>query len=294
MKYLAAFLVVIILSGCGSTSAEDCPASFYACREQAELGDAEGARWYRLAAEQGHADSQLAFGGLHVNGQGVPKDEAESVRWARLAAEQGQVYAAFVVAMAYEYGMTAGVPKDKAEAPRWYRLAAEQGDATSQKELGYLYESGDGVPRDNTEALRWHRLAAEQGHADELALKRLSIASSATSVYDLVSEGRFDRIQVFVQVETYEGVQRGEPTSLIAIEEFCRESPIESLAIVELLRKEGALSLDSLVGPDGIIDSDRYSKLIFANVAALEHIIMNSKVICSIRHTPLGIELRPN
>ena len=51
--------------------------------------DAEAARWYRLAADQGLADAQNNLGLMYDNGEGVPEDDAEAVRWYRLAADQG-------------------------------------------------------------------------------------------------------------------------------------------------------------------------------------------------------------
>jgi len=58
---------------------------------------AEAIRWYRLAAEQGHADAQYNLGRMFEEGQGVAQDTAEAIRWYRLAAEQGNVFARVVV-----------------------------------------------------------------------------------------------------------------------------------------------------------------------------------------------------
>ena len=128
------------------------------------LGDAEAARWYRLAAEQGHAAAQSRLGDFHQFGYGVPQDYAEAVRWHRSAAEQGGAVAQFNLGVRYAIGR--GVPQDDVETVRWYRLAAEQGYAVAQYNLGVLYAIGRGVPQDDSEAMRWYRLAAEQGHAD--------------------------------------------------------------------------------------------------------------------------------
>jgi TPR repeat protein len=35
---------------------------------------AEAVKWYRLAAEQGNAEGQIALGNLYVDGSGVPTD----------------------------------------------------------------------------------------------------------------------------------------------------------------------------------------------------------------------------
>ena len=50
-------------------------------------------KWYRKAAEQGHADAQNNLGLCYQYGKGVAKDYAEAVKWYRKAAEQGHARA---------------------------------------------------------------------------------------------------------------------------------------------------------------------------------------------------------
>ena len=50
--------------------------------------DAEAARWYRLAADQGHADAQFNLGLGYATGKGVPQDYVESHMWFNLSAAQ--------------------------------------------------------------------------------------------------------------------------------------------------------------------------------------------------------------
>ncbi len=47
---------------------------------------AEAAKWYRLAAEQGNPDSQLALGKLYHSGAGLPIDLVQAYKWYNLAA----------------------------------------------------------------------------------------------------------------------------------------------------------------------------------------------------------------
>ena len=54
----------------------------------------EVARWFRLAAVQGHADAQFNLGHMFESGLGVAKDRAEAARWYRMAAAQGHAVAA--------------------------------------------------------------------------------------------------------------------------------------------------------------------------------------------------------
>ncbi len=51
---------------------------------------AEAAKWYRLAAEAGHAGAQKNLGVFYATGQGVSKDEVEAQKWLKRAAAQGQ------------------------------------------------------------------------------------------------------------------------------------------------------------------------------------------------------------
>jgi TPR repeat protein len=132
---------------------------------------AEAVRWYRKAADQGHAGAQLFLGLMYDRGQGVPQDYAEAVHWFCKAADQGRALAQVKLAESYSHGQ--GVPQDYAEAARWYRKAADQGLAVAQCNLGVRYDKGQGVPQDYAEAVQWYRKAAEQG----LAAAQLSLGS---------------------------------------------------------------------------------------------------------------------
>jgi hypothetical protein len=122
-------------------------------------------KWFRKAAEQGHAGAQGSLGNAYRLGDaGVPKDDRESVKWYRKAAEQGDAMAQGYLGHAYSLGI-GGVPKDYRESVKWYRKAAEQGDADAQDSLGLAYVHGEGVSKDEREAVRWLRRAAVQGNS---------------------------------------------------------------------------------------------------------------------------------
>jgi TPR repeat protein len=129
----------------------------------------EAIKWYRIAAEQGHANAQSSLGVMYRLGYGVTQDYAEAVKWFRKAAEQGDEFGQHMLGFMYESGH--GVTQDYAEAMKWFRKAAEQGDASSQYTLGLRYDDGSGVPQDYTEALKWYQKAAEQGN--EMAMNRI-------------------------------------------------------------------------------------------------------------------------
>jgi TPR repeat protein len=124
--------------------------------------DAEAVKWYRLAAEQGHAHAQFRLGAMYHSGDGVPKDQARAAEWYTKAAEQGNAEAQARLGRLYRIG--AGVLKNDAEAAKWFALAARQGHEGAQFNLGLMYKGGEGVPKDTVEAASLFTRAAEQGH----------------------------------------------------------------------------------------------------------------------------------
>jgi TPR repeat protein len=63
---------------------------------------------------------------MYANGRGVEQDHAEAVKWYRKAAEQGHADAQNNLGFCYEKGW--GVEQDYAEAVKWYRKAADHGN----------------------------------------------------------------------------------------------------------------------------------------------------------------------
>ena len=120
-------------------------------------GGEAAARWFRLAAEQGHLAGLYWLGLMYEEGTGVPQDTREAMRWFRLAAEQGYSEAQQAIGIRYEQGR--GVPKDVAEAIRWFRRAAEQGNPSAHYRLAQAYENGDGVLKDNVFAHMWYNIS---------------------------------------------------------------------------------------------------------------------------------------
>ena len=133
------------------------------CQYDEKEDYAEAVKWYRKAAEQGHANAQYALGKCYYEGEGVTKDYAEAVKWYRKAAEQGHVHAQCVLGESYFDGH--GVTTNYTEAEKWFRKAAEQGDTDAQRMLGVCYFTGRGVSKDPSEAIKWYRKAAEHGNA---------------------------------------------------------------------------------------------------------------------------------
>ena len=134
--------------------------------------DTQAAHWYRLAADQGHAEAQFNLGWMHDQGLGVTQDYTQAVEWYRKAAEQGHVEAQANLGARYSMGRM-GLPQDDEQAAHWLRKAAEQGHAEAQYTLGRMYANGEGVPQDYAQAAHWFRKAADQGNtwAQEALIK---------------------------------------------------------------------------------------------------------------------------
>jgi TPR repeat protein len=60
--------------------------------------DAEAAKWYRRAAEQGFATAQVNLGALYSRGGGVPKDLVEAYAWCLIGQARGEQKAAGLIA----------------------------------------------------------------------------------------------------------------------------------------------------------------------------------------------------
>src|SRR5665213_1099071 len=128
----------------------------------------------KARAEKGDATAQFELACRYAKGYGgVTQDEAESAKWFRKAAEQGDAGAQMMLGGFYATGR--GVPQDYTESAKWFRKAAEQGDADSQWGLGCAYDFGEGVPKDYVEAYKWYNLAAAQNQTNAIhCLDRIS------------------------------------------------------------------------------------------------------------------------
>ena len=166
-----------ILEACFKASEEDIQIKkeeFYEKGQQfyAQQQYIEAVKWYRKAANLGHADAQNDLGVCYHNGNGVTKDLIEAVKWFRKAADQGLAYAQYSLGYCYQNGQ--GVEKDLTVAEQWYSKAAAQGDEDAQEALeelqaakaAKLYEAGQSFYERNdfTQAVAYFRKAAEQGY----------------------------------------------------------------------------------------------------------------------------------
>lgn len=84
----------------------------------------EAVRWYRLAAEQGDAESQYDLGLMLLLGEGGARNVQEGLIWLEHAAELGEVRACRLLADCFEKGLL-DVPADAQRAARWRSRAQE-------------------------------------------------------------------------------------------------------------------------------------------------------------------------
>lgn len=132
----------------------------------------EALRWYRMAAEQGHAAAQVHVGNLYTDGEGVSQDYDEALRWFRKAADQGDKEALNNIGWFYLSGW--GVGQDYGQAMDWFKKAADKGNEVADRNIAMMYLQGLGVPADKAEAVRWFKKAVAGGDEDAKdALKEL-------------------------------------------------------------------------------------------------------------------------
>ncbi len=142
--------------------------------------EAEAAKSFRMAAEQGSVEAQYSLGVMyHEGGCCVPQDYAEAAKWFRKAAEQGSAEAQYSLGVMYYKGR--GVPQDYAQAAEWFLEAAQQESAAAQSNLGVMYANGDGVPQDYVRAHMWFSLSAAREGGDRARRMREQIAEEMTA-----------------------------------------------------------------------------------------------------------------
>lgn len=111
---------------------------------------------YRRAAANGYAPAQAMLGELYYMGQGVQQDfYNEPIKWYRLAAEQGHAEAQYQLADKISMGVIdtekrfkVGPGLDMNEAMKWYRISADHSYSPSIFALATMYKHGNRVRQD--------------------------------------------------------------------------------------------------------------------------------------------------
>lgn len=91
----------------------------------------QAVRWYRKAAEQGHALAQFNLGIMLSSGQGMSPDTTAALNWTRLSAEGGDAGAQYKLGSRYHRSCVGQLQMDcmesRIEAYKWLKLSAAQG-----------------------------------------------------------------------------------------------------------------------------------------------------------------------
>lgn len=128
---------------------------------------AQGLRFWRLAAEQGHVLAQFDLGLAHHLGRRAEQDYAQAAQWYHRAASQGQLAALYNLGQAW-----AKSPQHAERADTgidWVRARAKVGDGVAAWVMGQCATDGrHGEPRDAVQAVAWYRIGAAAQHGPSL------------------------------------------------------------------------------------------------------------------------------
>lgn len=133
------------------------------CRTHHEAKDyAKALKPCTRAGNAGDLEAQYIVGRLYEKGNGVSLDLKTAFKWYKRAADKGHASSARRVAAAYYWGL-GGVSKDDEKAFEWFKRAAEGGDRRAQKQMAEAYRRGlGGLPKDEKLAREWAE-RAERG-----------------------------------------------------------------------------------------------------------------------------------
>lgn len=98
--------------------------------DQSEQNE-DAVKWYRAAADQGHADGQYGLGEMYAKGEGVEKDGSMAAKYFALAAENGHKQAQRVLINAHKNGLF-GLAVDPEKAAALQRRLDAQEQAASE------------------------------------------------------------------------------------------------------------------------------------------------------------------
>ncbi|OAN75975.1 hypothetical protein A8B82_15805 [Sulfitobacter sp. EhC04] len=123
----------------------------------------EAAKWFALAAAQGHAGASNQLARYRFEGLGGDKDVEEALRLFEDAAASGDPQNVFDLGRALEVA-----EGDMSRVAQLYQQAADAGLGDASVSLGVLYQEGRGVEQDYLRALELYEGPAAQGNARAL------------------------------------------------------------------------------------------------------------------------------
>ncbi|MBV8467086.1 MAG: sel1 repeat family protein [Burkholderiales bacterium] len=118
-------------------------------------------RWYRVAAEHGHAVAALNLARMAKNGDGVPVDAKLAGQWLTFASDRGNAQAMFLLSNAYMTGD--GVPRNPLMARRLLEMSADKDYPVAIQALAQAVQGGDLlIPKDDLRADHLLKEATEE------------------------------------------------------------------------------------------------------------------------------------
>jgi TPR repeat protein len=139
----------------------------------------EAFQWFKKAADNGHAESQLVTGMYYSGGGGgvCKADQQEAFNYYKKAADNGNAEAQNFTAFYYYSGVQDGMARDEVKAFKYAKKGALQGNAKAQQLLGVLYMQGlPGVPKNEVLGYAWVDQAVKQGNPDAINTKNSMLA----------------------------------------------------------------------------------------------------------------------
>jgi TPR repeat protein len=131
-----------------------------------QQSDETAAYWFYRGATHGDRIGMIALGSLYAAGRGVPQDWKLAVSWWRKANEYR------FIGDAYACGL--GVPQSNDRAVREYQKGADGGDMSSAIQLGHMHAGRCAAVPDDELAFKWYDTAAHQGYPEaQVALASL-------------------------------------------------------------------------------------------------------------------------
>ncbi len=124
-------------------------------------------RWWKRAADNGHAPSMFELSLMYEHGEGIRRNRVKAFQYIKTAAENGLRKAITNLGYCYYWGI--GTKRNFTEAVACFRHAIELGDRTiAAYNLGERYYKGQGVEKDIQKSLYFHRMAARRNYPDSI------------------------------------------------------------------------------------------------------------------------------
>ncbi|MBD5265662.1 MAG: sel1 repeat family protein [Bacteroides sp.] len=120
-------------------------------------------KWFLMASEKNHPESQYQLGMLYYNGILGEKNYDEAKKWFLKASENDHPGAQYQLGMLYYNGIPG--EKNYDEAKKWFLRASENDYSEAQYQLGVLYYNDEAFREENYgEAVKWFERGAKDDH----------------------------------------------------------------------------------------------------------------------------------